>query len=108
MSLVFDFGHIEMAWWVAEDVRQHLVFKTLQIDKREIVVHTKFQDESVRRSIWDAIQRCPNDIQQLASGSEASSVSMGTFTSENLVRVRPAMVSASLSAPAGSSTYCTD
>ncbi|KAE9067678.1 hypothetical protein PF007_g27978 [Phytophthora fragariae] len=67
-TLVLENRHIEIAWWVAENDRRHLVLEALQKNDRSVVwwilAHTQFRDESARRSIRDAIQHSPKAIQQ--------------------------------------------
>ncbi|KAJ8561540.1 hypothetical protein ON010_g8141 [Phytophthora cinnamomi] len=66
--LIFKYSFLETAWWVAEDIRRLLVLDALQGCNRRILwwilAHTQFEDESVRRSIRDAIQRCSADTRR--------------------------------------------
>ncbi|KAE9282186.1 hypothetical protein PR003_g27474 [Phytophthora rubi] len=68
MTLVLEDRHIEIAWWVAEKDRSHLVLEALHKNDREvlwwILAHTQFQDESARRSTREAIHGCPKGTQQ--------------------------------------------
>ncbi|KAE9277217.1 hypothetical protein PR003_g28849 [Phytophthora rubi] len=67
-TLVVEYRHIEIAWWVAETDQCHLVLDALENNDREVLwwvlTHTQFQDKSAQRSIRDAIHGCPEDIQQ--------------------------------------------
>ncbi|KAE9013617.1 hypothetical protein PF005_g9499 [Phytophthora fragariae] len=67
-KLVLEKHHVEIAWWVSEDNRRHLVLEALHKNDRKvawwILAHTQFQDESALRSIRDAIRCCPKDTQK--------------------------------------------
>ncbi|KAE9086301.1 hypothetical protein PF007_g20825 [Phytophthora fragariae] len=67
-TLVLENRHIEIAWWVNEKDRGQLVLEPLDNNDQTVVwwilVHAQFVDESARRSICDAIQQSPKDVQQ--------------------------------------------
>ncbi|EGZ13918.1 hypothetical protein PHYSODRAFT_303276 [Phytophthora sojae] len=66
MRLVFDYHYVEIALWLSEDVRQHLVLEALRKANHKvmwwILSKTQFQD-GAKSCICDAIQCCPKKAQ---------------------------------------------
>ncbi|OWZ22986.1 hypothetical protein PHMEG_0002195 [Phytophthora megakarya] len=66
MKLVMEFGYVEIASWLSEDIRVQIVLEALQTDKREllcwVLMRTQFDCEESFRLIRDGVQCAPNTM----------------------------------------------